>query len=38
MIKGGIYQDFQFESMFLSAVHTEEHIDKFLEIFKRFQP
>ena len=28
----------QFESMFLSAVHTEEHIDKFLEIFKRFQP
>ena len=28
----------QFESMFLSAVHTEEHIDKFLETFKRFQP
>ena len=28
----------QFESMFLSAVHTEEHIDKFLEVFKSFQP
>ena len=25
----------QFESMFLSAVHTEEHIDKFLEAFKK---
>ena len=24
----------QFESMFLSAVHTEEHIDKFLEAFR----
>ena len=28
----------QFEAMFLSVKHTEEHIDKFLEIFKRFQP
>lgn len=24
----------QFESMFLSAIHTEEHIDKFLEAFR----
>ena len=28
----------QFEAMFLSVKHTEEHIDKFLETFKRFQP
>ena len=28
----------QFESMFLSSVHTEEHIDKFLEVFRSFQP
>ncbi len=27
----------QFESMFLSAVHTEEHIDKFLEAFRQFE-
>ena len=27
----------QFESMFLSAVHTEEHIDKFLEAFKKLE-
>ena len=27
----------QFESMFLSAVHTEEHVDKFLEAFREFQ-
>ena len=27
----------QFESMFLSAVHTEEHINKFLEAFRQFE-
>lgn len=27
----------QFESMFLSSVHTEEHIDKFLEVFKKLE-
>ena len=27
----------QFESMFLSSVHTEEHIDKFLEVFKNLE-
>ena len=27
----------QFESMFLSAVHTEEHIVKFLEAFRQFE-
>ena len=27
----------QFESMFFSAVHTEEHIDKFLEAFKKLE-
>ncbi|SJU63187.1 Glutamate-1-semialdehyde 2,1-aminomutase 2 [Clostridioides difficile] len=26
----------QFEAMFLSVKHTEEHIDKFLDAFKRF--
>ena len=27
----------QFESMFLSAVHTEEHINKFLEAFRQYE-
>ena len=27
----------QFEAMFLSSVHTEEHVDKFLEAFREFQ-
>jgi len=27
----------QFESMFLSSVHTEKHIDKFLEVFKNLE-
>lgn len=27
----------QFESMFLSAVHTKEHINKFLEAFRKFE-
>ena len=27
----------QFESMFLSAVHTEEHINKFLDAFRKFE-
>ena len=27
----------QFEAMFLSVKHTEEHIDKFLEAFESFE-
>lgn len=39
MLQGGIYlPPSQFETFFLSAKHTEEHIDKFLKVFEEFQP
>lgn len=35
MIKGGVYMSpSQFEAMFLSVKHTEQHIDSFIERFK----
>lgn len=38
MLKNGFnIPQSQFESMFLSAVHTEEHIDRFLEVFKQLE-
>lgn len=38
MLKSGFnIPQSQFESMFLSAVHTEEHIDKFLEAFRKLE-
>ncbi|WP_195988198.1 glutamate-1-semialdehyde 2,1-aminomutase [Clostridium sp. D53t1_180928_C8] len=38
MLKSGFnIPQSQFESMFLSAVHTEEHIDRFLEVFKQLE-
>ncbi|MGL5615783.1 MAG: glutamate-1-semialdehyde 2,1-aminomutase [Sarcina sp.] len=38
MLEGGIYlPPSQFEAMFLSVVHSEEDINKFLEVFKSFK-
>lgn len=38
MLKSGFnIPQSQFESMFLSSVHTEEHVDKFLEAFKQLE-
>lgn len=38
MLKSGFnIPQSQFESMFLSALHTEEHADKFLEAFRKFE-
>ena len=38
MLKNGFnIPQSQFESMFLSAVHTEEHIERFLEVFKQLE-
>lgn len=38
LLKNGIYiAPSQFEALFLSVAHTEEHIDKFLEAFKSFE-
>lgn len=37
MLKNGIYiAPSQFEALFLSITHTEENIDKFLDVFKNF--
>ncbi len=37
MLKNGIYiAPSQFEALFLSVAHTEENIDKFLDVFKSF--
>ncbi|WP_461614709.1 glutamate-1-semialdehyde 2,1-aminomutase [Clostridium sp. Marseille-QA1073] len=37
MLKNGIYiAPSQFEALFLSVAHTEENIDKFLDVFKNF--
>ena len=38
MIQGGIYlSPSQFESLFINVTHTEEHIEKFLNIMKEFK-
>lgn len=38
MLKSGFnIPQSQFEAMFLSALHTEEHVDKFLEAFRKFE-
>jgi glutamate-1-semialdehyde 2,1-aminomutase len=37
MLKNGIYiAPSQFEALFLSITHTEENIEKFLDVFKNF--
>ncbi|GAA0115500.1 glutamate-1-semialdehyde 2,1-aminomutase [Clostridium senegalense] len=38
LLKNGIYiAPSQFEALFLSVKHTDEHIDKFLDVFKNFE-
>ena len=38
MIEGGIYlSPSQFESLFINVTHTEEHIEKFLNLMREFK-